>query len=193
MSDPITVTTTADYYRPPGWVAGTWTIDPAHTTVGFAARHLMSKVRGMFLEFGGQIVTDQDPSRSKVAVTVALSSVSTGNEIRDNHLRSGDFFNARQAPSMMFTSTDVRLDGDVWVLTGDLTIGDSTKPVKLGVEFLGVDPTGMQGEPRIGFAANGTISRTDFGISFGLADAGSKIVIGDKVDIILDVEAVLDA
>ncbi len=175
-----------------GWTAGTWTIDPAHTVVAFAARHLMSRVRGTFKEVNGKIVTGLDPARCSATAAVALSSVSTGNEMRDNHLRSGDFFDIEHSPTMTFASTGLRQEDGLWVLTGDLTIKEVTRPAEFEVEFLGADPTGLQGGTRIGFSARGAIMRRDFGITFGLA-ADSKIVIGDKVDITLDVQAVLDS
>ena len=178
---------------PAGWDAGTWMIDPAHTSVGFAVRHLMSRVRGSLSEVSGQIVTGPHPTRSTVTATVGMASVSTGNQMRDDHLRSADFFDAGQYPVMTFTSTAVHPAGDCWVLAGDLTIRDVTRPVEFEVDFLGTDPAGLQGETRIGFAARGTISRRDFGITFGLAADGAKIVIGDKVDITIDVEAFLAA
>lgn len=177
---------------PTGWTAGTWTIDPAHTVVAFAARHLMSRVRGTFSQVDGTIVTGQDPALSSATAAVALSSVSTGNEMRDNHLRSADFFDSEHSPTMTFASTGLRQEDGAWVLTGDLTIREVTRPAEFEVEFLGVDPTGLQGETRIGFSARGAIMRRDFGIIFGLA-ADSKIVVGDKVDITLDAQAVLDA
>jgi polyisoprenoid-binding protein YceI len=175
-----------------GWTAGTWTIDPAHTVVAFAVRHLMSRVRGTFSQVSGEIVTGPDLTLCSATAAVALSSVSTGNEMRDNHLRSSDFFDAEHSPTMTFASTGLRHENGAWLLTGDLTIRAVARPVELEVEFLGVDPTGLQGETRIGFSARGAIVRRDFGITFGLA-TDSKIVVGDKVDITLDVEAVLDA
>jgi polyisoprenoid-binding protein YceI len=177
---------------PDGWIAGTWTIDPAHTTVSFVVRHLMSRVRGTFSEVSGQIITRPDLSGS-AAATIAVSSVSTGNEMRDNHLRSADFFEAERYPVMSFTSTGLRPADGSCLMAGELTIRDVTRPVDLEVEFLGTDPTGLQGETRIGFSAWGTISRRDFGITFGLAADGTKIVLADKVDIVLDVQAFLNA
>jgi polyisoprenoid-binding protein YceI len=174
------------------WLTGTWTIDPVHSTVGFAVRHLMSRVRGTFSEFSGQIVTDARPARSSVTAAIGLSSVSTGFAMRDAHLRSADFFDVEHHPLMTFASTGLRPVGDAWILSGELTIGDVTRPVELDLEFLGSDPTGMQGETRIGFSARGTISRRAFGVAFGLATDGSKIVIADKVELTLDIEAVLD-
>ena len=152
----------------------------------------MSRVRGTFSEVSGQIITRPDLPGSTTAATIAVSSVSTGNEMRDNHLRSADFFEAERYPVMSFTSTALHLAGASWLMSGELTIRDVTRPVDLEVEFLGTDPTGLQGEARTGFCARGTISRRDFGVSFGLAADGAKIVVADKVDIVLDVEAFLE-
>lgn len=185
--------TTPDQSVPEGWVAGTWLIDPAHTTVSFVVRHLMSRVRGTFSEVSGQIITRPDLSGSTTTATIAVSSVSTGNQMRDNHLRSADFFEAERYPVMSFASTGLRPADGSWLMSGELTIRDVNRPVDLEVEFLGTDPTGLQGEARIGFSARGTISRRDFGISFGLAADDTKIVVADKVDIVLDVEAFLGA
>ena len=184
---------TAGPSAPDGWIAGTWTIDPAHTTVGFVVRHLMSRVHGTFSEVSGQIITRPDLSESATAATITVSSVRTGNEMRDNHLRSADFFEAERYPEMSFASTGLRPADGSWLMSGELTIRDVTKPVDLSVEFLGTDPTGLQGEARIGFSARGTISRRDFGITFGLAADGTKIILADKVDIVLDVQAFLGA
>jgi polyisoprenoid-binding protein YceI len=191
----MTTTTaiSANRATPAGWAAGTWMIDPAHTTVGFAVRHLMSRVRGTFSEVSGQIVTGQSPPRSAVTAAIGVASVRTGNQIRDDHLRSPDFFDAARYPAMTFTSAAVHPADDCSVLTGDLTIRDVTRPVELEVDFLGTDPAGLQGEARIGFAARGTISRRDFGITFGLAADGTKIIVGDEIDITIDVEAFLAA
>ena len=172
-----------------GWSTGTWTIDPAHTNVSFVVRHLMSRVRGTFSDVSGQIITDPDPSRSTATAVIATGSVSTGQQMRDNHLRSADFFEADRYPEMTYTSGGLAQLNEGWVLTGELTIRDVTRPVDLEVEFLGSDPDGLQGEPRIGFCARGTISRRDFGISFGLAADGTKIIVADKVDLALDVQA----
>jgi polyisoprenoid-binding protein YceI len=149
----------------------------------------MSRVRGTFRDVSGQIITTADPAGSSATVAIGLSSVSTGNEMRDGHLRSADFFDTEHHPVMSFTSTALRPAGESWVLSGELTIRDVTRPVELQAEFLGSDPDGLQGEARIGFSAHGTISRRDFGITFGLATDGSRIVLGDSVDISLDVQA----
>jgi polyisoprenoid-binding protein YceI len=124
---------------------------------------------------------------------IAAASVSTGNQMRDDHLRSADFFDAERYPQVRFASQALRPVAGSWVLSGELTIRDATRPVDLEVEFLGSDPTGLQGEPRIGFSARATISRRDFGLTFGLVADGTKIVAGDKIDITLDVQAFLAA
>jgi polyisoprenoid-binding protein YceI len=187
------VRSAADIRVPEGWAAGTWTIDPAHSTVTFAVRHLMSRVRGTFSDVSGQIVTDADPARSSATAVIAVASVSTGHQMRDNHLRSADFFDSVRYPEMTFASRSLGLADGGWVLAGDLTIRDVTRPADLEVEFLGTDPSGLQGETRIGFCARTRISRRDFGVAFGLAADGTKIVVADKVDIALDVQAFLGA
>ncbi|MGW5717603.1 YceI family protein [Amycolatopsis sp. NPDC003865] len=174
----------------PGVTPGTWVIDTAHSLVGFSVRHLMSRVRGRFAEFSGEIVVGETLDASSVHVDIELSSVDTANEMRDNHLRNKDFFDVEQSPKMTFASTALRAAGDKWVLIGDLTIHDITKAVDIEVEFLGVDPTGLQGEPRVGFAGKTSISRSDFGITFGVAADGAKVFVGDQVEISLEVEAV---
>ncbi|MDL4817172.1 YceI family protein [Actinomadura opuntiae] len=182
-------TSAAGSQTPEGWAPGTWTIDPAHTTVSFSARHLMSRVRGTFNDVSGQIVTDPDPARSSVTAVIGTASLNTGNQMRDDHLRSADFFDVERYPQMRFDSRTLRRAAGSWVLSGELTIRDVTRPVDLEVDFLGSDPTGLQGEPRIGFSAQTTVSRRDFGITFGLVADGTKIIIADKVDIALDVQA----
>ncbi|HLT60179.1 MAG TPA: YceI family protein [Microlunatus sp.] len=172
-----------------GAPAGTWQIDPAHSTVGFSVRHLISRVRGRFDEFAGQLTLAEDPAASSVRAEIAVASVHTGNPIRDEHLRTGDFFDAEQHPTMSFTSTGLRPTAAGWELAGDLTLRGTTRPVRITLEFLGFDPTGLMGEPRVGFAGRTVIRRSEFGVSFGLADGG-KIVIGDEVEIILELQAV---
>ena len=140
----------------PGYVAGTWTIDPVHSEVSFVVRHMMvSKVRGRFDKFEGTIVTAPDPLQSSVTATVELSSVNTGEPNRDNHIRSADFFEVESHPHLTFRSTGVRPDGDDFLLDGDLTIRGTTKPVTLKLEVNGFgagplrrDPGGLLGQRR---------------------------------------------
>lgn len=110
--------------------------------------------------------------------------------MRDDHLRSGDFFEVERHPVMIFASTGLRQTGGEWVLEGELTLRGTTRPVRIELDFLGFDPSGLQGEPRVGFEGRTTIKRSDFGITFGLVDGG-KIVISDKIEIVLEIEAVL--
>src|SRR5918997_5250598 len=114
-----------------GLIAGVWTLDPAHTTVGFTARHLMSKVHGTFNEFEGRITTTTDPLESTIAVTIRAASISTNNEQRDTHLRSADFFDPQVGGDLTFTSTAIRAADDGYVITGDLTVNGVTRQVDL--------------------------------------------------------------
>ena len=144
----------------PGYVAGTWTIDPVHSEVSFVVRHMMvSKVRGRFDKFEGTIVTAADPLQSRVDATVDLSSVNTGEPNRDNHIRSADFFEVESHPTMTFHSTGVRPDGDDFLLDGDLTIRGTTRPVTLKLEVNGFGPDAYGGT-RAGFSATTEINRS---------------------------------
>lgn len=172
---------------------GTWQLDPTHTEIGFAVRHIMSKVRGKFEKFEGTLVTADDITLSSVNVTVDLSSINTGTADRDNHLRSGDFFNVESHPTMTFASTGVVQKSDTdFVVTGDLTIKDVTKAIELSVDFLGEgkDPWGGT---RVGVEAHGEISRKEWGIDFNIPLEGDKVMIGDKITLNIVAEAVLQA
>jgi polyisoprenoid-binding protein YceI len=186
-----TATAAVELSELPGWMSGTWTIDPAHSVVGFAARHLMGKVRGTFGLVSGQIVTDLDPTLCSATAGIDVASVNTGSEMRDDHLRSADFFDVERFPCMSFATASVRKTNGAWLLVGDLTIRGVTRPVELEVDFLGVDPTGLQGETRIGLSARGDLLRREFGVTFGLA-GDAKLVVGDKIDLTLDIQAILD-
>jgi polyisoprenoid-binding protein YceI len=125
----------------PGYVVGTWDIDPSHSTVGFSVRHMMvSKVRGYFRDFTGEIVTAENPTDSSVTATIQVSSIDTRQEQRDAHIRSADFFHAENHPEITFSSTGVRADGADWTVDGDLTIKGITKPVSLALELNGFGP-----------------------------------------------------
>lgn len=176
----------------PGLVAGTYAIDAAHSEIGFTVRHLMTKVRGTFKEYAGEIVVKDSLEESTANVTVELSSVDTRSEQRDGHLRSGDFFDVEKSPKMTFASTALTPNGDDYTLSGDLTIKDVTKPIELAVEFLGVDQNAY-GQTIIGFEATASISRKEWGIDFNVPLEGGKLLVGDKVDIHLDVQAALQA
>ncbi len=125
----------------PGYLAGTWDIDATHSTVGFSVRHMMvSKVRGYFTEFSGEIVTAEDPARSSVTATIDMDSIDTRQEQRDAHIRSADFFDVGNHTVMTFRSTRVVAKGEDWAVVGDLTIKGITKPVTLALELNGFGP-----------------------------------------------------
>jgi len=172
-----------------GLVAGTWTIDPTHSEVGFSVRHLMSKVRGSFTEFSGAITTTEQPTESSVDVRIISASITTNNEQRDAHLRSADFFDPAAGGELRFVSGAIRETGDGYVISGDLTINGITKPVDLKAEFLGVEVDAF-GSTRLGAEATTSIDRRDFNITFNIPLEGGKLLIGDKVDITLAIEAV---
>ncbi len=175
----------------PGYVAGTWSIDPVHSEVGFTVRHMMvSKVRGRFRTFSGQIVTGEDPLSSSVTAEVGLSSIDTGNEQRDNHIRSADFFEVETYPTMTYRSTGVRAEGDDFVLDGQLTLKGVTKDVPLTLEINGFGPD-PYGGTRAGFSATAEINRRDFGVNFAAMMETGGAVVSDKVTIHLEIEAVL--
>ncbi len=172
--------------------AGTWNIDPAHSSVEFVARHLVvSKVKGRFSAFAGTInVGSADSSGAKVEATIQAASVDTHDEQRDTHLRSADFFDVENHPTITFVSTAVRPDGDDFEVEGDLTIRGVTRSVAMRLEYNGTsaDPWGGT---RAGFSAATEVNRRDFGLSFDVKlDTGGALV-GEKIKINLEVEAVL--
>ncbi len=177
----------------PGYVAGTWNIDGMHSEVGFAVRHMMvSKVRGKFTKFSGEVVTADDMLGSSVTAEIELSSIDTGAEQRDGHLRSPDFFDTENYPTMTYRSTGVRPDGGDYVLDGELTLKGVTRQVPLKLEVNGFGPDAYGGT-RAGFTATGHINRSDFGMTWNAAIEGGGVVVADRVDLHLEIEAVLQA
>ena len=170
-----------------GIVAGTWTIDPSHSEVGFTVRHLMSKVRGQFESFTGTVTTGEDLAQTQAEAVIDLNSVNTRDAQRDGHLRSADFFDVEKSGPMTFRSTS--FNGTT--ATGELTIKGVTRTVELDVEFLGID-TDAYGNTRIGFEATTEINRKDYGVDFNIPLDGGKLLVGDKVSITLSVQAVLN-
>lgn len=171
---------------------GTYGFDTAHTTLGFTVRHMaVSKVRGSFTRFGGEIHIAERPEDSSVSVTIEPDSVDTREENRDNHLRSEDFFDVAHHPEWRFESVAVRPAGAAdFEIDGHLTIRGVTKEVTLAAELEGV-VTDPYGNHRVGFSARTTINRDDFGVSFGAVMEGGGLVVGKKVDIEIEAEAVL--
>ena len=175
----------------PGYRAGTWTIDRAHSEVGFSVRHMMiSKVRGKFTDFSGEIVTGDDPADSTVTAVIHMASIDTSNAQRDEHLRSADFFETAAHPVMTYRSTGLRRTTDEFVVDGELTLRDVTRAVPLRLEITGIGPD-YEGVTRAGFSATAEISRGDFGITFTTPLAGGGVAVGDKVTLELEIQAVL--
>ena len=171
---------------------GTWAIDPAHSSIRFSVRHLMvSKVRGSFEAFSGAIVVAEDGTPS-VSAEIAVDSVNTGNEQRDAHVKAADFFDVENHPTATFVSTDVRADGDDYVLGGNFTLKGVTKPIDLKLEFNGVNPGMGHGEVA-GFTATVVLNRKDFGVDVDMPLETGGTVIGDKVTITLEIEALKQA
>ena len=186
----ITLTSAATETTVPGYEAGTWNIDPIHSEVGFSVRHMMvSKVRGRFTSFSGQIVTADDPTQSSVTAEIDLGSINTGQEQRDEHIKSADFFEVETYPTMTYKSTGLRVEAGEYVLDGDLTLKGVTKSVPLHLELNGFGPD-PYGGVRAGFTATGEISRSDFNVAFNAPMANGGVVVGDKVTLHLEIEAV---
>ncbi|MFI0485759.1 YceI family protein [Actinomadura sp. 9N215] len=192
---------TTELVEVPGYVAGTWTIDPVHSGVGFTVRHLMvSKVRGRFGTFEGTLVTADDPLDSTVTASIDLASVDTGNAQRDEHVRSADFLEVATYPTMTYRSTGLRRggegEGDGYVLDGELTLRGTTRqvPLTLEVDGFGPDPF-REDDPfkgaRAGFTATGEINRLEFGVGDRTTIAGGALGLGEKVQIVLEIQAVL--
>ncbi len=175
-------------------ITGDYTIDQAHTRLGFVARHAMvTKVRGQFKEFSGTAHVDSaTPANSRVALTILASSVDTGSKDRDGHLASADFFGVEESPEITFTSTDVARDGSEWTITGDLTIKGTTKSVTIDFEEIGTarDPFGNL---RLGFEGSTTINRSDWGLSFNAALDTGGVLVSEKIKLEFDVSAIADA
>ena len=175
----------------PGYVVGTWDIDPVHSDVSFTVRHMMvSKVRGRLGAFSGEIVTAPEFTDSSVTATVDATSVDTGNAQRDGHIRTADFFEVETHPTWSFRSTAIRADGDDYALDGELTIKGVTRPVTFALEVNGFGPDAYGGT-RAGFSATTTINRSDFGVDIAMPLDGGGVVVSEKVQVALEIEAVL--
>ncbi|MCU1494209.1 MAG: YceI family protein [Acidimicrobiaceae bacterium] len=177
----------------PGFIAGTWEIDPMHSEVSFVVRHLVvSKVRGRFDRFSGTIVTNEDLARSSVNVTIEASSINTNEPNRDNHVRSADFLAVEHFPDITFRSTAVRGERGAYFVDGELTIRGATRLVTLDLEVNGFTPD-PYGGTRAGFSATTEINREDFGVSYNgpIPGTDNAMVLSDKVALTLEVEAVL--
>ena len=176
-------------------LTGTYTVDPAHTRIGFVARHAMvTKVRGSFDEFAGTAVLDgANPANSRVEVTIEAASIDTRNAQRDEHLRGNDFLAMQEYPKITFASTGVRQAGETtFEVTGDLTIKGVTNEITIPFEFEGTatDPFGNQ---RVGFEGSVTINRRDYGVTWNAALEGGGVLVSDKVTLEFEISAIKNA
>lgn len=172
-------------------ISGDYTIDPSHSRIGFSARHAMvTKVRGHFDEFEGTAHVDTaNPANSSVSVSINAASVTTGNEQRDGHLKTPDFFDIANYPQITFVSTNVERDGSEWAITGDLTINGVTKSVTVPFEETGSakDPFG---NTRVGFEGGITLDRTEWNLKFNASLETGGVLVSEKVKLELDVSAI---
>ena len=176
-------------------LSGTYTIDPAHSRIGFMARHAMiTKVRGSFDEFEGSGTLDADnPENSSLRLTIKTASIDTRNADRDNHLRSNDFFDMEKYPEITFASTSVKAaDSTHFDVIGDLTVKDTTKPVTVSLEYTGsaVDPFGNH---RIGFEGSTEINRKDWGVNWNAVLEAGGMLVSEKVTLEFEISAIKDA
>jgi polyisoprenoid-binding protein YceI len=170
---------------------GTYVVDPAHTEVGFVARHLIgTKVRGRFTEVQGTFTVAERPEESTLDATVEAASIHTNQGMRDDHLRTNDFLDVANHPKITLKSTSFkRVDDAHWIMRGELTIRGVTKPVDFDLEFLGEGPSMQEGKTIVAFSASAEIDRRDFGVNFNHALFDGSVVVGNKVVIELEVEA----
>ncbi|MFD7691437.1 YceI family protein [Streptomyces sp. NPDC059781] len=176
-------------------LTGEYTIDPAHSTFGFVARHAMvTNVKGSFQDFTGTLHLDgTDPSRSTATIDVVMDSIETGNADRDGHLKSADFFKTDEFPTMTFRTTKAEaLGGDDYRITGDLTILGTTKPLTIDLEFNGAakDPFGNE---RVGFEGKAEILRSEWGLTWNAALETGGVLVSDKIKLNFDISAIKQA
>ncbi|MFF3320954.1 YceI family protein [Streptomyces sp. NPDC002889] len=173
-------------------LSGDYSIDPAHSSIGFTVRHAMvTNVRGSFGSHEGTLTLDgADPSRSSASIDVDIASIDTGIADRDGHLRSGDFFDAEKFPKMTFRSTGAeQLGGDTYRITGDLTIKDVARPLAIDLDFNG-SATDAYGNERVGFEGGAEILRSDWGLTWNAALEAGGVMVSDKVKLTFDISAI---
>jgi polyisoprenoid-binding protein YceI len=175
-------------------LVGNYQLDPAHTRLGFAVRHMVTTVHGHFASFTGRInLAGIDLERSTAEMRIDPASIQTSNPDRDAHLRSADFFDVDRYPTMIFRSTGVRREGEGrFAAVGDLTIKDITRPVDLQLSFRG-SATDPYGQLRAGFTGSGVISRKAWGLTWNVALETGGFVLGDRITLELDGSAIKDA
>lgn len=169
---------------------GTWTVDTAHSKIGFSVKHMgISTVRGEFTEFEGSLEIAENPADTKVRGTVRTASVDTNEDGRDEHLRSPDFFEVETHPELSFESTSIEaIDDETYRITGDLTMRGITNQLVLTAEVNGIEP-GMDGGERVGLEVTGQLSRGDYGMKFNQALGSGNMLVSDKVKLVLDIAA----
>ncbi|MCX4844970.1 YceI family protein [Streptomyces sp. NBC_00893] len=176
-------------------LTGEYTIDPAHSSIGFTVRHAMvTNVRGTFGEHEGTLKLDgSDPANSTASIDIRIAGIDTGIADRDGHLVSGDFFDAEKFPLMTFRSTRAeQLGGDTYRVTGDLTIKDVTRPLSIDLEFNG-SATDVYGNERVGFEGSADILRSDWGLTWNAALETGGVMVSDKVKLNFDISAIKSA
>lgn len=183
------MTTSLDTHT--NFIAGTWDIDPTHSTLNFTVKHLMiSKVRGTFDGFSGTIVTSENPAENTVNAVIDMATVNTNQPDRDGHLRTNDFFKVDEFPTATFTSTSITLDGDDVTIDGELTLRGVTKPITLKGEFGGIATDGY-GQTKAAASATTVINRTDFGVNYNAALETGGVLLGEDITISVDLQAAL--
>jgi len=185
----MTATRTLDEIQAP--TAGTWAIDPTHTTVEFIGRHLVfTKVRGRFTGVSGAVTVADDPNASSVEITLDAASITTGTPDRDAHLKSADFFDVESYPEITFKSTSVEWKGHEGTVTGDLTVRGVSKPITLDVDLTGV-VTDPWGGDRAVFSASGEVDREDWGLTWNMALESGGVLVSKKIRFEIETELVL--
>lgn len=171
---------------------GDWTMDPAHSVVGFSVRHLgISTIRGRFTDASATLSVGDDLASTALSAEIEMASVSTGNEGRDGHLQSTDIFNVESQPKMSFASTSItEAAGGGYQVTGNLTLNGTTHPETLDVEFFGTETNPMDSSSRAGFAASGKVDRTKYGIDWNVPMPGGGAMLANDIAVTLDAQLV---
>jgi len=170
--------------------AGTWKVDAQHAEVGFMGRHFMlTKVRGRFTDVDASVEIGERPEDSRVTAVIGMASVESGNQTRDDHLRSGDFFDVEQYPKATFVSTSVTWDGTSGTLVGDLTIKDVTHSVTLDVDYLGYARDPWDNDRTV-FSARGKVNREDWGLNWNMPLPTGGLLVSREIELTLDLETI---
>ncbi|RLU87491.1 polyisoprenoid-binding protein [Streptomyces griseocarneus] len=173
--------------------AGTWKVDPGHAEVGFVGRHFMlTKVRGRFTGVEASVEIGERPEDSRVTAVIDMASVDSGDKTRDDHLRSGDFFDVEKHPKAAFASTSVTWQGSKGTMTGDLTIKGVTRPVTLQVDYLGYARDPWDNDRAV-FSAHGKVNREDWGLTWNMALETGGILVSKEIELTLEIETIREA